>query len=72
MSFLDKLADPAHPIWLHIKVVTITIVIAIIFQFGYKSGLVTADILPIIGMILTMYGVNVGQQVISKSINKTL
>ena len=69
MIFWDKLADPSHPIWTHIKVIIITCIILVVFQFGYSHGLGTVDIMPIVTIILSLYGVNIGQEIISSLIS---
>lgn len=69
---LEKLVDPTHPIWMHIKVIIMTGVILLVFQFAYQHGLGIVDVWPVIIFIGSMYGIDIGQRVLSATIKKDL
>lgn len=53
---MDKLADPAHPLWKFLRVLAVLAATLFVFQFAYQHKIGMVDILPIITIIGTVAG----------------
>lgn len=62
---MDKLADPAHPLWKLLRVVVVLIVMLIVFQFSYQHGLGLVDIIPILTILATVAGFDITKATIT-------
>jgi hypothetical protein len=62
---MDKLADPAHPLWKFLRVAVVLVVILFVFQFAYQHGLGIVDIIPIITILATIAGFDVTKATIT-------
>lgn len=62
---MDKLADPAHPLWKFLRVVVVLIVMLIVFQFSYQHGLGLVDIIPILTILATVAGFDITKATIT-------
>ena len=53
---MDKLADPAHPLWTFLRVLAVLIATLFVFQFAYQHKIGMVDIIPILTIIGTVAG----------------
>ena len=60
------LNDPAHPLWKLLRLVVLLVACMVTFHFGYQSGLVYKDIIPIITLLLTIGGFDIAKAVVTK------